>query len=254
MNLVDEHYLAFSLVDQPFDHVAPAVIGAARAIWGPVAVHQDDRRRSHEIRDSQIGRLKDIRLALPNFGLSIFGTCDGMTLIENFQNEAIARAISVVLPQAQVLGIESWTEGKVRVRQRMVVYVGGRIVRSIGSEKGTVARGWTWEEQGSPTRWEDPQALAARHISARVTRAELLAITRRFGIDVEATLAHQSNHALAIEFLSLYDPMAPDVVSDDHFELTRRVVALGVGDPLNLEPPDFAGAAELVAEAKALPS
>ena len=196
-----------------------------------MAVHRDDKRRSHEIRDGQIDRLKDIRLAFPDDGLSVIGTSDGMTLIEDPQHAVIARAISVVLPDARVLGIDSWTEGKVRVRQRMVAFVGGRVVRSVGSEKGTDARGWTWEEQGAPTPWEDLQPLDARYISARVTRTGLLATARRFGIDIEATLAHRTNHALAVEFLDLYDPMAPDLVSDDYFGHTRHRSGAGCRRP-----------------------
>jgi hypothetical protein len=130
----------------------------------------------------------------------------------------------------------------------MSFYRGGQRLRCLGAHKGTYARGWTWQEEGKATPWEDPFALGARHISSRLSRPELFAIARRFGVEIEAAIDSQNRQATAVEFLSLYDRAAPQLVSDDHFDYTRKAIELGVGDPLHLEPPDFEGAAQLEAE------
>lgn len=81
----------------------------------------------------------------------------------------------------------------------MYSYSSGQRLRFLGADKGIDARGWTWEEEeGSATLWEDPVALGARHISARLTRSNLFAITRRFGVDIEAMIANRARQATAL--------------------------------------------------------
>lgn len=182
-------------------------------------------------------------------GLCISSTPKGYTLIEDPLYIQVTRPVSQLLPDAYLLGIESWTEGKVRVCQRMSVFSGGQMLRRLGSHKGTDARGWTWEEEGTAMPWEDDIEIEARYISQRVTRPALFSAARQFGVDIEATIASHDRQSTAIEFLNLYDPVAPPLVSNDHFDITRKAVELGIGDPLHLEKPDFDGAARLYEEA-----
>lgn len=248
MTLSEEPNLCFTIVDKPFNVVAPAAIGVARALWGQMSVHQHDTRRPLEIKSDQAARLPEKRLLFAQTGMSISSTPKKYTLIEDPLFVQVTRSISAVLPDAQLLGIESWTEDKVRVCQRMSFYLSGQRLRCLGAHKGTNASGWAWQEEGTPTPWEDPVVLGARRISSRLTRPELFAIARRFGVDIEAAIAAPAKRAVAVEFLDLYDPAAPSLVSDDHMDCTRRAVELGIGDAMHLEPPDFEGAAQLDAE------
>ena len=251
MPLSEENQLCFSIVDKHFDDVAPVVIGVARALWGPLSIHSGDRRRSHEVMDAQIARLDNNRFAFPEMGLCISSTPNGYTLIEDPLFIQVTDSVSRLLPDANLLGIESWTEGKVRVCQRMTVYSDGQMRRCLGSHKGTYARGWTWQEEGTAMPWEDHVEIEARHVSQRLTRPALFSAARQFGVDIEATIANHDRQSTAIEFLNLYDPAAPPLVSDDYSDITRKAVELGIGAPAHLEKPDFDGAAQVYKEALA---
>lgn len=247
MDDILESHQSFTLIDASCDAVVPALIGGARALYGLVAWDEGERRRVAEISDPRKGLADfyDLPLTVRLPPIVIHEAGPERVLIEDTFNEPIAKTLSLLLNEATVLGTESWAEGTVRESHRIVVFREGLAIRRVGSSKGTEKRGWVWEDEGAVTPWEDPLSYSAPSIGARMTRADIRAAARAFGVDIEAVLAGEGRGG-AVALLSHYDPDTPDLVTYMHMDLSERAVAAGHGDPLHLEPFDPDEVAEIL--------
>ncbi len=252
-----EAEIAFTLVEAPFEVVAPVAAKVVRARQGPSGAVEGERRPpALALSDMQAAAEKGLPdpPGMPLFeGALIFAPAEAphLTVIEHPLDfvgpEELPVDLGRVMDKTRMITFDSSLDKRHRQHHGMRCRLGNTLLRRAALSRGYETKGWHWDEFGDPLPFEDPSRLTKKRIWERMDRKLLFDYAVQLGLDPVRSLFGRDFAASVLHHPLAFDaPEAEIAISGVDPSIA---FAAGVKPTTGLDTPDskFAETATLMA-------